>query len=268
MADHRARSLVTDEAKAAPVFCFNRPASKPEGKVLWPLAGYHDVGNAGFLGNDDIRSIPWSEKKSKICWRGSAGGWARLGKYGRGRMIRMHALLNKNTRGEISDADTERALMTIGRHRFIRNGFDQPNHDVGYTQFGLHDFDSFPMIGGLKKERLSLFEQTKSKYVAVLPGADIGSNFYWVLNSSSLGVVMDTDYDSFASVHFKPWVHYVPVRADLSDVEQNFNWCQENPKECQHMVKRANSVCRLLANESLRDQVLKGVVDEVGRHFK
>lgn len=268
MADHRARSLVTNEDEAAPVFCFNRPKSKPEGKILWPLAGYQGIEDVGFLGSDDLRDIPWSEKVAQICWRGSAGGWARLGKYGRGRMIRMHALLNKNSRQEISDEDTERALMTIDRHRFIQTGYDHPFFDVGYTQFGLHDFDSFPLIGGLKKERLSMLEQTKFKYLAVLPGADIGSNFYWVLNSSSLGFVMETDYDSFASVHFKPWEHYVPLRADLSDLEENFSWCETHPKECQEMVRKANSVCSLLADETLRDRVLAGVVKEVGRNIR
>ena len=268
MADHRARSLATDEREAAPVFCFNRPNEKPEGKVLWPLPGYQDLGTNDFLGSDDIRDIAWSDKLPKVCWRGSAGGWAQLGKYGRGRMIRMHALLNKNKKNEISNEDAERALLTVDRHRFIATRFDHPDFDIGYTQFGLHDFDSYPLIGGLKKNRLSLIEQTKFRYLAVLPGADIGSNFYWVLNSSSLGFVMETDYESFASGHFKPWEHYVPVRADLSDLETNFAWCESHPDECKEMVRKANEVCVMLSNAELRKRVLQGVVEEVGRQLK
>jgi hypothetical protein len=267
MADHRARSLTTSENEAAPVFCFNRPNSKPDGKVLWPLSGYQDLSTNDFLGSCDIRDVPWSEKVAQVCWRGSAGGWAQLGKYGRGKMIRMHALLNKNRRGKISDEDTKRALLTVDRHRFIETCYSDPHFDVGYTQFGPHDYDSFPLIGGLKKERLSMVEQTKFKYLAVLPGADIGSNFYWVLNSSSLGFVMETDYDSFASAHFKPWEHYVPIRADLRDLEKNFAWCENNPEDCKAMVKNANKVCALLGDERLRNRVLQGVVEEVGRRL-
>lgn len=267
MADHRARSFLTDANEAAPVFCFNRPKSKPEGKILWPLAGYQDLGTSDFLGTEDLRQVEWEDKVAKICWRGSAGGWARLGKYGRGRMIRMHVLLNKNRKGKFTDEETGHALLTVDRHRFIAAGFDHPDFDVGYTQFGLHDFDSFPQLNGLRKDRLSMLDQTWFKYLAVLPGADIGSNFYWVMNSSSLGFVMDTDYESFACVHFKPWEHYVPVRPDLSDLEENFEWCEAHPDACKSMVAKANAVCNLLGDADLRERVLKGVVDEVGKSF-
>lgn len=267
MADHRARSFLTDAGEAAPVFCFNRPKSKPEGKILWPLSGYQDLGTADFLGLEDLRQIKWEDKVAKVCWRGSAGGWARLGKYGRGRMIRMHVLLNKNRKGEFSDEETGQALLTVDRHRFIVAGFDHPDFDVGYTQFGLHDFDIFPQLNGLRKDRLSMPDQTRFKYLAVLPGADIGSNFYWVMNSSSLGFVMDTDYESFASVHFKPWEHYVPIRTDLNDLEQNMEWCDTHPKECKAMIANANSVCELLGRSDLREKILRGVVEEVGNSF-
>ena len=29
----------------------------------------------------------------------------------------------------------------------------------------------------------------------------------------------------------KPWVHYIPVKMDLSDFEENIKWARENDKE-------------------------------------
>ena len=32
-------------------------------------------------------------------------------------------------------------------------------------------------------------------------------------------------------IHLKPWVHYVPVRYDLSDVVEKFNWALDHDDE-------------------------------------
>lgn len=267
MADHRARSLVTEGNRAAPVFCFNRRTKASQGRILWPLAGYQDHASPEFLGESSLRDIPWDEKEGMVVWRGSAGGWARLGKYGRGGMIRMHALLGRYARGDIGLEDTERALMTIPRHRFVVEAQSNPAFDVGYTHFGGHDFDSMPLVGEFKRSRVNRTDFGRFKYLAVLPGADIGSNFYWVMNSSSLGLVVTPEFDSFASAHFKPWEHYVPVRSDLGDLDTNLRWCEDNQEKCQAMVRRANEVCDLLADGELRRRILGEVVARVGAHL-
>lgn len=264
MADHRARSLVTADGQAAPVFCFNRKKANGQGRILWPLAGYQDHGSDEFLGGANLRDIPWSEKRSVVAWRGSAGGWARLGKHGHGRMIRMHALLKKHQRGEISETDTARALLTVDRHKLLAACQDDPRFDLGYTHFGPFDLDQMPLIGSFRRDRIARPEFGRFKYLAVLPGADVGSNFYWVMNSNSLGLVMTPEFDSFASAHFKPWEHYVPFRRDLRDLEQNLAWCEDHPAECQNMVQRANAVCALLADPELRDHIMGRVVRQVG----
>lgn len=264
MADHRARSLVTPSGQAAPVFCFNRKKTNGQGRILWPLAGYQDHGSDEFLGGPNLRGVPWSEKQPVVAWRGSAGGWARLGKHGQGRMIRMHALLKRYQRQELSKVEAERALLTVDRHKLLAACQDDNRFDLGYTHFGPFDMDQMPLIGDFKRDRIARHDFGRFKYLAVLPGADVGSNFYWVMNSNSLGLVMTPEFDSFASVHFKPWEHYVPFRRDLRDLEQNLAWCEDHPDECQAMVQRANEMCAFLADGDLREEILGRVVHGVG----
>ena len=260
MADHRARSIVDANNHSAPVFCFNRRKSNNSGKILWPLPGYQDLGTDDFLGPPNLRKIAFEDKMSKVIWRGSAGGWARLGKFGRGKMKRFFPLLRAYENQKLTLEETKAALSTTWRHRFVENNLHNPQFDVGYTNITDRPGHTYSLLEPYEKEKVSQKNQTKFKYIAVLPGADVGSNFYWVMNSSSLGLVMEADFDSFASDHFKPWKHYVPVKPDLSDLSKNLAWCDDNPDKVKSMIRNANEVCDMLSDASMRQSILNGVI--------
>ena len=38
----------------------------------------------------------------------------------------------------------------------------------------------------------------------------------------------------------EPWVHYVPLLKDYSDLETIIEWCKKNDDKCQEIVKNAN----------------------------
>ena len=80
------------------------------------------------------------------------------------------------------------------------------------------------------------------------------------MNSGSVGLVFDCDFESFASHHFKPWEHYVPIRKSLGNMEKALEWCEKNQEECQEMARRAAEVCRLLARQDLREKIQQGIV--------
>lgn len=42
----------------------------------------------------------------------------------------------------------------------------------------------------------------------------------------------------------KPWVHYVPVREDLSDLRQKYFWAQNHPKKAQQIAAQATALAR------------------------
>ena len=39
--------------------------------------------------------------------------------------------------------------------------------------------------------------------------------------------------------HLTPWVHYVPIRWDLEDLEARIDWCRANPRGCVRLVAEA-----------------------------
>jgi hypothetical protein len=69
------------------------------------------------------------------------------------------------------------------------------------------------------------------------------------LCSSSLVFLIEGMMEWFYS-RVEPWVHYVPVSLDLSDLEERVEWALQNDDEAQAIVKRAN---RFMAEETRQE---------------
>jgi hypothetical protein len=260
MQDHRARNLLTETGESAPVLAFNRPTGKRTGHILWPLPFYHDVENPEFLGQLDPARVPWDDKTDTVVWRGGPGNRGRLGKHGRGGLIRLLPLLRRFKTGKLSADETERALLTMPRYRFVHNHITDPRFDIGFTNSDGFILAEEPFIDRLERPRIARTDFQRHKYIAVLPGSDVGSSFYWTMNSGSVGLVVDCDFETFATHHFKPWEHFVPIRPDQRDIDAQLAWCVDNQDACRLMTERAAEMCKLLADKDLRHRVNQGVL--------
>ena len=58
-------------------------------------------------------------------------------------------------------------------------------------------------------------------------------------------------YNDYTWTHnnLKPWKHYVPIKSDLSDLEEKILWCKSNDDECKKIVKRAQEFAKLYYNK-------------------
>lgn len=259
MQDRRMRNLVTPEGEVHPVFCFNRLKDAP-GRVLWPLPGYHDIDADDFLGNLDPAAIRWEEKKDVFAWRGILGGRSSPHADIRQEGKRLRPVLRHGLNGEVPKAKIKETLLTFPRIRFVGKYIDDGRADVGFVDGNGFTLKDEPLLKHLERPRLPRTELQTYKYLIVLRGLDVGSSFFWTMNSGSLGLVMDTPFETFASVHFRPWEHYVPFREDLTDFEERLEWCEGHQDECRAMAERAVEVCCVLARSDIRDRIGKEVV--------
>jgi hypothetical protein len=258
MQDRRARNLITPQGLTFPVLSFNRPVSKKTGHILWPLPNYHDLESTEFLGQLNPERVPWHDKKDMVIWRGGPGNRGVLPR--KQNSIRLLPLLRKLSAGEISKETVQAALLSMPRYRFLYNWIDDPRFDIGYTSTQDFQLEDEPLLSPLERPMVLRETFQDFKYIAVLPGNDVGSSFYWTMNSGSVGLVVDCDFETFATHHFKPWEHYVPIRRDQADVKRIMRWCASHQDECQAMAKRAQEKCKFLADPDLRTQICKGVI--------
>ncbi|SEO08144.1 Glycosyl transferase family 90 [Salinihabitans flavidus] len=263
MQDHRGRNIVTEDMRAPPVFAFNRPVARPWGRVLWPLPKYQDLDSPDFLGGLDPERVPWRDKQDRVAWRGGPGNRGRLGKTGGGGQIRLVELLRRYKAGTMGEEEALRVLRTMSRYAVLERFGDDPRFDVGFTNAHRFTIREEPFIDRLERPIIPREQFQTFKYILVLPGSDVGSSFYWTMNSGSLGLVMDCDFESFATAHFRPWEHYVPFGQSVEELEDVLEWCAAHQEECEAMTRRAAQVCRLLARSDLRDEISRGVIDRM-----
>ena len=63
--------------------------------------------------------------------------------------------------------------------------------------------------------------------------------------SNSVVFKVDSHYEQWYYKELKEWVHYIPVKADLSDLEDKYKWALENDEKCQ---ERANNAKNFMTN--------------------
>ena len=262
MQDRRLRSIVDEGCAPFPVFGFNR-AGDDQNRLLWPLPTYHEFESPHFLKDMYPQHVPWRDKKACMVWRGITTGRAAGQSAGRGEGIRVKAALRRYNEGKIGERRLQRIISTAPRYRLVSLVQDNPRYDFGFVDGDGYIIAQTPLHSHLERPRLTRQEMQTYRYIAVLRGVDVGSSFYWVMNSGSVGFVQNTPFHTFASAHFEPWQHYIPFCEDGSDLDAHFDWAENHQKECQEITVRAATVSTLLGREDLRKSILAAVVAQL-----
>ena len=80
----------------------------------------------------------------------------------------------------------------------------------------------------------------KYKAIIIIEGNDVASSLKWALYSRSVVMMREPTKTSFAMEELLvPWVHYVPLRSDFSDVREKMQWVITHDEEARKIAERA-----------------------------
>jgi len=83
-------------------------------------------------------------------------------------------------------------------------------------------------------------EMVQYKYILDIDGrASTWDGTAWKLNSGSVVFKQESCWRQWFYDDFLPWVHYVPVNNDFSNIQERFHWCEAHPEECETIVKNS-----------------------------
>lgn len=115
------------------------------------------------------------------------------------------------------------------------------------------------------KPSIHVYEMLNYKYIISIPGNDKDSGLNWKLASNSIVLMAPPKIESWLMEGLlKPWFHYVPLADDYSDLDKIVDWCRNNDKKCQEIVKNANNFM-----EQFRDiEIEIKIFDMIKKHYQ
>lgn len=157
-------------------------------------------------------TLKWSDKKAVAVFRGSATGC-----------------------GFTEETNMRMKVAALGRqHPDILNA-----GLVSYTDNPkIHKTERVGYIDSKKYNRykvrpIPFNEQSKFKYLVHIDGNVAAYRLGLSLLLGSVILLQESGSQLWFQHMMKPWVHYVPVAADLSDLIERIEWCKSHNSECE-----------------------------------
>lgn len=101
------------------------------------------------------------------------------------------------------------------------------------------EFVASNMTGGEYRNYVSMIDQTKYKYLLDVEGIAWSSRRKLLLFSGRPLFIVEDDWEEFFSRDLEPFIHYIPVKRDLSDLIKQLDWAESHEDEAQEIAKRA-----------------------------
>jgi hypothetical protein len=164
---------------------------------------------------------PWESKIRKAVWRGS---------------------LTEDNWRDLSSNVRWRLCKIV--HESRSNLFD-----VGITSIPKHISDNVYVnvgeIGGLVDSITPMSEFMRYAAIIDMDGTSWSPRFGSLLCFNSVIVKVEPKYSEYFFADLLPWTHYIPVKADLSDLHENIQWALDpkNEIEVKNIISAANKFC-------------------------
>jgi hypothetical protein len=125
-----------------------------------------------------------------------------------------------------------------------------------------HAKGAFPLVD-YATTPLSIPEQMNYRYLLDLNGwTNSWDATVWKLSSGSVVLKADGDWEQWYYPMMKPWVHYIPVRRDLRDLNEQIEWCIAHDAEAAAIAAAGENFIR----EMMRPEVvIKHTLEHIRR---
>ena len=90
-----------------------------------------------------------------------------------------------------------------------------------------------------KVDFLSPLQQSEYKYIINIDGHSSAYRLSYELGMGSVILLVDSPYYIWCRKMLEPYVHYVPVKRDLSDLIEQIKWCIDHDDECKEIANNA-----------------------------
>jgi hypothetical protein len=216
--------------------------AKVDGAILIPdYEFYEDQGHQTFRAIAKTSAVPWADRDDTIVWRGSTTG-----------------------QGQISNDDMGvEGIDLLQRTRMCLLLRDCPGVDAKFAKI-VHSTDprreeAALRSAGIFGEFVPPHSWRDRKFALDVDGnANTWTNLFTrlLLGCCVIKVGSRFGYRQWYYDELRPWEHYVPVAADMTDVMKKVEWCRGHDRECAEIANRGqNFVARRTFESEMRSAV-------------
>lgn len=164
---------------------------------------------------------PWDTRKPIVFWRGSCAGY-----------------------------DDHRS-----RHRTVEKLLDKPGTDVKLIGTYAERCPETPRT--YFAEPVHIIDHFNYKYLLIIDGHKIASNHQWIFATGAVPLMISNKYFWFVS-ELEPFVNYIPIKYDLSDLEEKIDWLTSHDEEARKIGENA----RLMAERVFSSEYQKNYIQK------
>lgn len=205
----------------SPLFAFAKNELLEKNVVLIPDSSAFK-GNLSWVRKVEkgTKSYPWAQKEEKAFWRGgTTGGWATLSTF-----------------------------KEMPRVKLVHLSLEQPQVvDAKFNRLVQTNEETTKMLEqeGYVGDTVSVVDHLKYKYQILIDGNTCAySRAFWQLYSNCAIFKQTSPNIQWYYKALAPYVHFIPIKNDMSDLPEKIQWAREHDAEVQKIVQNANLFAR------------------------
>lgn len=247
--------------------------------ILWPI-----FGNWRWFQQTNQQQMSWKDRDEAIFWRGQAtGSCLELGIASRPLLAgirqarpRLRNWLEQHHYGKLNEFETMSShysrLVAIRKFKGM-NPFDfkitplpQDTIESPHLDF-LKRMIGRDVISDRIEPKMYQSILGRNKYRLVIGGNDWPTSFRDDMLSGSLLLMAQPVWENELFYGIKENVHYIPIRADFSDLEEKFSWCRENDAFCQEIAREARAHAQKFFRKEVELAVQRRILEVLSQNL-
>ena len=179
----------------------------------------------------EARDTPFDSKLDKVFWRGGSTGW-NYRPSSRMKLVRSWS-------GKRGDIDVAFSHLC---QEYALPGVREP-------------WEAFV------RGRVPRSTFLKHRYLVSAEGNDKDSGLNWKLRANSVVLMPNPVAESWLMEPFlQPFVHYVPLEDDFSDLAERLAWCRDNDRRCRIIMETAHAFMRQFDDLAVEEELERAVI--------
>lgn len=139
------------------------------------------------------------------------------------------------------------------RKKLVSTYYNNKTFDIGYTSLVFYK-DQLDVK--FLKNKMSLKDQLKNKFIISVEGNDVASGLKWQLYSNSVVLMPKPSCTSWLMEDkLVPGVHYILLKDDFSDLEEKYEWALNNLEKCKKIAENATTYMKQFLDEENENKI-------------